>query len=114
MKWGISLLNTQDISSQCPPQSYQPPKHPRSIVFYLGIVFNTHSRLTINVAQFTVVSESRNKSYNANVLWVSLSRLIPHVMDPQSTGKAVQGNKYATNAILKYNTLLKKIKGTLK
>jgi hypothetical protein len=71
--------------------------------FSLGIVFNTH-RLTINVAQFTVVSESSKKGYGANVLWVSRSRLIPHVIDPQSIGKAVQWNKYAPKAILKYNT----------
>ena len=50
------------------------------------IGFNTHSRLTINVAPFTVVSESRNKSYDTNVLWVSLSRLILHVINPQSRG----------------------------
>ena len=52
----------------------------------------------------SVVSESRNKNYDANVLCVSLSRLIPHVIDPQSIGKAVQWNKYAPNAILKSNT----------
>ena len=35
MKWGNSLLNTQYIFSQRPPQSYQTPKHPHSIVFPL-------------------------------------------------------------------------------
>jgi hypothetical protein len=33
-----------------------------------------------------------------------MSRLIPHVIDPQSIDKAVQWNKYAPNAILKSNT----------
>ena len=53
----------------------------------------------------SVVSEFRNKSYNANVLWVSLSSLIPHVIDPQSIGKAVQWKKYAPNANQKSNTV---------
>ena len=39
--------------------------------FSFGIVFNTH-RLTINVAQFTVVSESHNKSYNVTSLTKTL------------------------------------------
>jgi hypothetical protein len=100
MKWGNILLNTQYIFSQHPPQSYQ-TQTSTQYCFSLGIVFNTH-RLTIKVAQFTVVSESRNKSY---VLWGSLSRLIiPHVIDPQSISKAVQWNKDAPSAILKYNT----------
>ena len=77
MKWGIGLLNTQYIFSQCPPQLSDSKT-------------STQYRLTIHVAQFTVVSESRNESYNTNVLWASLSRLIPHVIDPPSIGKAVQ------------------------
>ena len=101
MKWGNGLLIIYIFPTSSSELSDS--KTSTQYCFSLGIVLNTH-RLTINVSQFTGVSESRNKSYDANFLWVSLSRLITHVIDPQSIGKAVQISKNAPNTILKFNT----------
>jgi hypothetical protein len=76
----VSEMGYQSAQYPCPPRSSD-SKTSSLYCFSSGIVFKPNSRLAgiIDAAYFTVVLESRNKSYDANVLWMSRSTLIPPV-----------------------------------
>jgi hypothetical protein len=94
---GVSLLNIYFFQR---PQLSDSNIH-AVLLFFSGIVSHTH-RLTTNVFQLSLFQSPaiRVGVTKSGCHWVSLSKLIPHGIDPQSIGKSVQWNKYAILSLI--------------